>query len=114
VFFGFEYWVLCPTFKEILERRLLVSQALLQWDTGNIIQKQGFRQLFDGCQSGISASVANLFLSLVIGISAVTQDAVVNVAHTSERLSQQLFLLLVRVEPEFVGAFSFHASHFNI
>ena len=114
VMLGFEDRVLCPTFKEILERGLLVPQTLLKRNAGNIIQEGKFRKLFDGCQSGISASVANLLLSLVVGIRAVTQDAVVNVAHTSERLSQQLFLLLVRVETEFVGAFSFHASHYIV
>ena len=49
-----------------------------------------------------------LLLSLRVSIGAVTQDTIVNVAHTTEGLSQQLFLLWVRVEAEFVGTFSFH------
>ena len=114
VMFGFECGVFRPTFKEVFERSLLVTQALLQRDTGNIIQESKLWKLLDGCESGISASVANFLLRLVVRICAVTQDAVVNVAHTPERLSQQLFLLLVRVETEFVGAFSFHASHYII
>ena len=111
VFFGFKGRVFCPTFKEVLERSLLVPQALLQRGAGNVIQESQFRRLLDGCQSGISANVAHLLLRLVVGIRAVTKNAVVNKAHTAERLSQQRFLLRVRVEAELVGAFDSHASH---
>lgn len=113
VFFGFKGGVFCPPFKEILERCLLVSQALLQRNAGNIIQKGKLGQFLDFGQSGICANIVDLGLCLIVGIRAVTQDAVIHVAHASECLSQQRFLLRVRVEPEFVGAFNFHASHFK-
>ena len=103
--FGFKNRVFCPAFKEILECRLLVPQALLQRNTGNVVQESSFRQFFDGSQLGTRFRVPNLFLSLIVGIRAVTQDAVVHVTHTTKRLSQQRFLLWVWVESEFVGAF---------
>ncbi|MEN9424275.1 MAG: hypothetical protein RL122_1658, partial [Pseudomonadota bacterium] len=92
---------------------LLVSQTLLQWNTGNLIQKQGFRQFLDGGQSGIRAHVTDFFLRLIIGIGAVTQNAVVHVAHTTEGLRQQFFLLLVGVKPELVGAFRLYGSQYS-
>ena len=108
--FGFKNRVFCPALKKVLERGLLIPQALLQRNTGNVVQESSFRQFFDGSQLGTRFRVPNFFLSLIVGIRAVTQDAVVNVAHTTERLSQQRFLLWVWVESELVGAFSFHYS----
>ncbi|MEN9503940.1 MAG: hypothetical protein RI964_3225 [Pseudomonadota bacterium] len=75
VFFGFEGGVFCPTFKKVLERGLLIPQALLQRNAGNIVQESEFRQLFNGSKSGIRCGVTDFFLSLIISIGAVTQDA---------------------------------------
>ena len=110
---GFKGGVFCPPFKEVLERGLLVSQALLQRNTGNVVQKGKLGQLLDLGQLGVCANIVDLGLCLIVGIGAVTQDAVIDKTHASECLSQQRFLLRVRIEPELVGAFNFHASHFK-
>ena len=110
VFFGFKDRVFRPTFKEVFERGLLVSQALLQRHTGNVIQEGGFRQLFDGGQTSIRVRVTDYCLRLIVGIRAVTQDAVVDETHTAKGLRQQHLLLRVGVKPESVGAFDFHGS----
>ena len=110
VFFGFEGWVFRSTFKKVLERGLLIPQTLLQRNAGNIVQKSKLRQLLDQRQSCVSTDITDLFFRLIVSIRAVTQDAVIDETHTTERLSQQLFLLLVRVKSESVGAFRFHAS----
>ncbi|MEN9502616.1 MAG: hypothetical protein RI964_1901 [Pseudomonadota bacterium] len=39
VFFGFEGGILRSTCKKVFERSLLVTQALLQWNAGHIVQK---------------------------------------------------------------------------
>ena len=44
--FLFECWVLSTTLKEVLKSRLLMSDALLQSNTRNIIQKSKFRLFF--------------------------------------------------------------------
>ena len=110
VFFGFEGRVFRSTCKKVFERSLLIPQTLLQRNAGNIVQESEFRQLFNGSKSGIRCGVTDFFLSLIISIGAVTQDAVVNETHTAERPSQQVFLLLVRVKSKLVGAFDFHGS----
>ena len=108
---GFKGGVFCPPFKEVLERGLLVSQALLQRNTGNVVQKGKLGQFLDFGQSGVCATIPHLFLSLRVGIRAVAKDAVIDKSHTPEGLSQQRFLLRVRVEPELIGAFNFHVLH---
>ncbi len=110
VFFGFEGRVFRSTCKKVFERSLLIPQTLLQRNAGNIVQESEFRQLFNGSKSGIRCGVTDFFLSLIISIGAVTQDAIVNETHTAERPSQQVFLLLVRVKSELVGAFYCHGS----
>ena len=111
LFFGFKDGVFSPTFKEVFERRLLVSQALLQRHARNVIQEGKLRFLFESGEACVSTNIVHLFFYLIVSIRAVTQEAVVHITHTSERLSQQLFLLLVRVKAELVGALSFHSSH---
>ena len=113
VFFRFEGGIFRSTCKKVLERGLLVSQALLQRNTGNVIQESELRQLLDGGQFGVSIDVPNFFFRLIVSIRAVTQDAVIDKTHTTERPHQQPFLLLVWVEPEFVGAFDFHGSQYR-
>ena len=105
MFFRFKGGVFSPPFKEVLKCRLLVAQALLQRDTGNVVEKQGLRLFFESGQSGVRAGITDLLLTLSLGIGAVTQDTIVNIAHTAKGLRQQLLLLGIGVKPELVGAF---------
>lgn len=112
MFSGFKHRVFCPSLKEVFECGLLISQALLQRNTGNFIEKSKLRILFDLGQFGVSANVTDLLLGLIVRIRSVTKDVVVNKAHTTKRLSKQLCLLGVWIESVFVCAFNFHISHY--
>lgn len=114
VFFGFKDRVFSSAFKKVLERRLLVPQALLQRDAGNFIEKSKLRLLFDLGQLGVSANIIDLFLSLIISIRSVSKDVIINKAHAAKCLGKQFSLLIIWIESIFVCAFNFHASHINV
>lgn len=114
VFFGFKDRVFSSAFKKVLERRLLVPQALLQRDAGNFIEKSKLRLLFDLGQLGVSANIIDLFLILIISIRSVSKDVIINKAHAAKCLGKQFSLLGVWIESVFVCAFNFHASHINV
>lgn len=111
MFFGFKHRVFCPALKEVFERGLLISQALLQRNTGYFIEKSKLRPFFNLGQLGVGANVTDLLLGLIVGIRSVTKDVIVDKAHTTKRLSKQFCLLGVWIESVFVCAFNFHASH---
>ncbi len=113
VFFGFKRRVFRPAFKEVFERGLLVSQALLQRNAGYFIEKSQFRSFFNLGQLGVSANVTDLLLGLIVGIRSVTKDVIVDKAHTTKRLGKQFCLLGVWIESVFVSAFNFHVLHYT-
>ena len=88
MFFGFEGRVFCPPFKKILERGLLVTQALLQGNAGHSVQKSELRQLFNLSQFSICARIIDLDLCLMVDICPITENVVVNKTHTAKRPSQ--------------------------
>lgn len=114
VFFRFKHRVFCPALKEVFECGLLVSQALLQRNTRNFIEKSKLRSFFNLGQFGIGANVTDLLLDLIVRIHSVTKDVVVNKAHTAKRLGKQFCLLGVWIESILVCAFNFHGSHFTL
>jgi hypothetical protein len=112
VFFGFKHRVFRPAFKEVFERGLLVSQALLQRNAGYFIEKSKLRLLFDLGQLGIGANVTDFLFGLIVRIRSVSQDVIVNKAHTTKRLGKQFCLLGVWIESVLVCAFNFHGLHY--
>jgi hypothetical protein len=98
--------------KEVFERCLLMPKALLQRHARNTIKVGQLRKLLDFGQLGASLSVADLFFCLVVRISSPTQDFIVYLTNTAERLSKQSRLLIAWVEPVFV-CYTFHDSHFK-
>jgi hypothetical protein len=97
------------TIKKVLERGLLMPQALLQRHRTNLVQKNQFRVFLQGSQSGIGAHIPDFLLAFIEGIGAVPKHRVIDKTHTPERPGEQDFLLGRGVKPVFVGTFS-HVS----
>ena len=106
-----ESGVFGPPLEEVFKGRLLMPKALLERDTGHVIEPVKFAGAFDAGQFGIGLNVADFFLALIEGIGAPTKDVIVDKARTAERLGKQLGLFRCWVKAVFVGAFC-HVSHF--
>ena len=98
----FESRVICPTFPEVLEAGLEVSECLLGRDTGNVIQPRKVRVFLQRSQSTGRLVVSDSLALVVPSIGTQPQSPVINKAYTAERMSQLLLLFCCWVKPEFV------------
>jgi hypothetical protein len=108
----FEYRVFRATFKEILEGGLLVTQGLLERNTGNFIEPWKLPGFFDPGKFRIGFNIPNAKAVVVVSVCTPPQDMVVNKANTTERPRQQVFLLWRRVKTVFVCSLS-HVLHYT-
>ncbi|CAM4236528.1 hypothetical protein VRRI112168_18700 [Vreelandella rituensis] len=92
----------------MLERRLLMAQALLQGHRTDLGQERGVRLFFQLRQENAGVVVTDFLFVLVKRIGAIAQHRVPDKPHAPKRSRQQDFLLGRRVESVFVGAFGLH------
>ena len=101
VAFFLERGVLSTAFKEIDKRPIQMPQSLL-YGNGRDKSKPWILFLERG-EHGSKIVVVEALSMLKIGYFTVRETPVVDKADTSERLSKHAFLLIGRIEPEFVG-----------
>jgi hypothetical protein len=97
--------------KEIHECRLQMPKGLLEWHTGDVIQKRQVRVLLQDRQLRTGPQVGQSFATLERG-GPCGQHAVIDQAATAERLVQLFGLRLGGIRPE--GPTSFHEFTTNI
>src|SRR5690606_13009238 len=82
-----------PTFKEVLERGLLVPKALLQRHTADVAQKRKVRVFLQSCQLRTGRRIPDFLLTLLEGIGAIAKDRVIDKTHTPKGPGKQNLLL---------------------
>ncbi|TWI44674.1 hypothetical protein IQ22_04709 [Pseudomonas duriflava] len=100
-----------PPFKKVLKCTLLVAQALLKRNAGNLIQERQFRLFLESGQVGTSRRLADFLLFLMERIGSPVKHSVIDQTYAAKRLCKQLCLFKRWVEPVFVGAFSHALQH---
>jgi hypothetical protein len=81
-----------------------MSQALLNWNTGNLIQPNIFRKLFKFGQSGTGLVIVHA-LSILKSLGSFSQKTVVYKTSTTKGLRQNLSLLFSWITPEIPSQF---------
>ena len=93
--------VLSPLIEEVAERGLQMTQRLLQWNGGNLIEPRVIFALFKRRQRGTAFVVAAL-LSGAVGIRPKAQSPVVNIPYRPEDTRKLMGLVVCRIEAESV------------
>ena len=106
--FLFEGGIVSTPFKEIAKGFIQMSESLLERDRRNLIEPHRLFLLFEQYQTLRCALVVQALTMLVIGVSALSQCPVVDIATTSEGLRQDTFLLITWGEAILIGFFLFH------
>src|SRR5215475_1921002 len=107
---GFEFGILRSLLEEIREGGIEIPQRLLQ-DHRTDFGKKGFpRLLFPLGEFGGCKAIANGFLLLLPGRSAIFQGLIVNIASAAEGFCQLRRLIISRKESIFEGLLDYHRN----
>ena len=98
-----------PLLKEVTVGRLQVPEALLEWDTGNLVQPPALGLLLPSRQRGAGLLIANLGFVPGVTFLSQTKRAVVNMANTPKRLPERPALAGARIASEGDPHFHGHA-----
>jgi len=90
--------------KKVFKSCLKMSQTLLNWNTGNLIQPNIFRKLFKFSQSGAGLVVVHA-LSILKSLGSFSQKTVVYKTSTTKGLRQNLPLLFSWITSEIPSQF---------
>jgi hypothetical protein len=91
--FGFKPWILGTFPPEISKRFVQMSQALLQRNAANFVEKSQVFSLFPTSQQARGLFVINPLLLFIPSFGFSRQGFVVDQAHTTHCSSQEIFLL---------------------
>ena len=106
----FKLRILRSLLKEISEGRVEIKQGLLKNDSAHF-GKKGFLGLFlPLSEFGRCEAIANGFLLLLPGRSAIFQSLIVNIASAAEGFSELSRLFISRKESVFEGLLDYHRN----
>ena len=106
--FLFESGVVCPSVKEVTKGFIQISESLLEGNRRNLIKPCRFFLLLEQDQALRSPFIVQPLTMLVVGIGALAQGPVIDVAATPEGLRQDALLFIARIETILVGFLLLH------
>src|SRR6266487_2835334 len=112
--FLFEGGILRTPFKEVAKGLIKMSKSLLERNRGNRIEPHRLFLLFQQDQTPCGSFVVQTLPMLVVGVSALPQGPVVDIAATSEGLRQDAFLCMTWIEAILVGFLLFHPLQYSM
>ena len=110
----FEGWIFSPTLKKIDERFIQVTQRLLCRNAGHLIEPDVVVLFFEVGQLRRQVFVGETLVVVGVRVRFATETPIVHESYTAECTSKNMFLLVGRIESEFVGSFlCTHVLHFT-
>src|SRR5262249_18116573 len=107
---GFKFRILRPILEEVRESRIEIPQRLLKNNRTDFGKKGFVRLLFPFGEFQCGIVIANGFLVLLPGLTAIVQSLIVNIASAAEGSGKLRSLLISREEPVFESLLNYHGD----